>query len=85
MSVQDWMTRKAERAADPMFSPKLSTPEAKELADVTHKQHFGEFAARVGGVVVAKSRSTKEANNRFYFPIEDCVQRHFAPSAKRWR
>lgn len=51
-------------------------------------QHLvpGTVTARVGSIIVARScRVQMEMRQRrYYFPLEDCVHRHFETSTKRW-
>eukprot|EP00873_Tetraselmis_striata_P024779 jgi/Tetstr1/445043/TSEL_032850.t1 len=81
----EWRRRKAERAPDPM-TPFWEGGKDAESAPAAHAAPGrAVFTARVAGKVVARSTNVHLANNRYYFPITDCVHRHFAPSHKRWR
>jgi len=43
------------------------------------------IVAKLGRVVLARSSRVQYANQRAYFPVEDCVSARFLPSNKRWR
>ena len=84
--VDEWRARKAERCEDPLAT-------AKGKAEAEHDNDGLDLAevplgplvvASIGGKTVAKSRHTRTANRRYYFPLSDCSLEHFESSSKRW-
>lgn len=75
-TVSEWIARKASHAADPFSAEELPPPAAAGV---------GAAVAIAGNRVVADSRRIQRANNRIYFPIQDCDRSAFTPSDKRWR
>ena len=43
------------------------------------------IAVAAGNVIIAKSDRIQRANNRVYFPVQDCISSIFVLSEKRWR
>jgi hypothetical protein len=74
-TVVEWMARKAAHADDP-FSNDVPWPTAAGL---------GAAVAVIGNHMVANSSRIQKANNRIYFPVQDCDKSAFTLSEKRWR
>ena len=74
-SVSEWVARKATHATDP-FSAELPPPAAAGA---------GAAVAVFGNETIAKSTRVQKANNRVYFPMQDCKKSAFTLSDKRWR
>ena len=75
--VGEWVARKATHAADPFAAEALPPPAAEGVG--------GAIATTSTGHVVAKSSRIQRANNRIYFPVQDCDAAAFTLSEKRWR
>ena len=80
--VAEWVARKARREADPLEA--LARGDTSALRRDAGHLFEGALVASVAGRVVARSSQVRTASGRLYFPAEDCVAEHFAPSPKRW-
>mmetsp|Transcript_26206 Transcript_26206/g.61156 ORF Transcript_26206/g.61156 Transcript_26206/m.61156 type:complete len:95 (-) Transcript_26206:316-600(-) len=87
-AVAAWLLRKNSRCEDPLQDVKSaqvssgSGPLSREPEGM-HKRKV--ITARIGRSIVARSSAVQMANQRYYFPLEDCCLSHFESSTKRWR
>ena len=77
-AVAEWVARKALHASDPFASADLSPPAAAGIGAAV-------AVMATGNTIIANSSRIQKANNRIYFPIQDCDSSAFTLSDKRWR
>ena len=78
-AVREWKARKAAHAESPLAV--LSRGGA-----LVQERRSGKRAeARVNGLLLASTERAQVANQRIYFPLEDCQAALLRDSPKRWR
>ena len=80
-AVGEWIQRKNTKAPDPMNKKEAGDTKVEQ----TPETNGVWVVARADDVIVARSQHCQLANKRFYFPVQDCMRKHFELSNKEWR